>query len=387
MVSDKVDDRKAGSDPDQEEGYWFSTRLEASVRGRALSDPTEKAAFPKTGETATPLADALSREEYMPDLPPPDALSIYEEARRTLGAVFSSIRADEQVEPEELERLAGQIVSNILEMPPGSYDIRSPQFSNVLVSCLYDSFGTPSDLVDHCLNVAVLGVMLAQDRIAEEGKLVRLCLAAMLHDVGMLFVPSETWEHDRPLTAKELETVQHHAELGRERVSKLGGSLSELADIVGQEHERADGSGYPRGLKGPEIEELARIIGLADVFEALTHGRPHRPARTPHQAVRTILTEMREAFDEHLLRTFLNRITIYPLGSYVELSKGEVGRVVQVNEKSQMRPVLEVLRDTEGRAVDPPTIMELQGLPLVSIVRCLDGPPEPHEGQVASNAS
>ncbi|MCH7646762.1 MAG: hypothetical protein IH788_06140, partial [Nitrospinae bacterium] len=74
MVSDKVDDHKAGSEPDQEEGYWFSTRLAASVRGRALSDPTEKAAFPETGETATPLADALSREEYMPDRPPPDAL-------------------------------------------------------------------------------------------------------------------------------------------------------------------------------------------------------------------------------------------------------------------------------------------------------------------------
>jgi HD-GYP domain-containing protein (c-di-GMP phosphodiesterase class II) len=366
----------------EDEDDWFALAVEASVREEALTEPTVGLAFPEVIEEPTPLADPVTLGESLPSQST-DAWSLYQQARRTVETAFARIQAGEPVDSDALGHLAGQMVSNLLGMPPSSYDLRSSGFSQLLASCLYDSFGTQSDLVGHCLNVAILGVLLARDQVAPERELERFCLAALVHDVGMLFVPSGVWEHDRPIGDEEREGVRRHAEIGRERLAGLVGSLSELAPIVGQEHERVDGSGYPKGLKGQEIHWFAQIIGLADVFEALTHDRPHRRAQSPHQAVRTILADMREAFDAELLRAFLALLTVYPLGSFVELSTGAVGRVVQVNEANHLRPVVEIVRDPKGLSVQPPTVLELQGVAGTTIVRCLEGPPEPPGGRVA----
>ncbi len=372
----------APSHAQEDEDHLFSQAVGASVPDEPLSEPTATIPFPEPDETPTPLADSVTLGDPAL-LQPTDAWSLYQQARRTMEATFARIQAGEPVDSDALGHLAGQMVSNLLLMPPSSYDLRSSEFSQLLASCLYDSFGTQSDLVGHCLNVAILGVLLARDRVAPEGELERFCLAALVHDVGMLFVPPGAWEHDRPIGDEEREDVRRHAEIGRERLAGLGGSLSELAPIVAQEHERVDGSGYPKGLKGQEIHGFAQIIGLADVFEALTHDRPHRRAQSPHQAVRTILADMREAFDVELLRAFLALLTVYPLGSFVELSTGAFGRVVQINEANHLRPVVEIIRDPKGLPVQPPTALELQGVAGTTIVRCLEGPPEPPGGRVA----
>jgi HD-GYP domain-containing protein (c-di-GMP phosphodiesterase class II) len=236
--------------------------------------------------------------------------------------------------------------------------------------------------------VAILGVLLARGRIAPKQEVERFCVAALVHDVGMLFIPPEAWDHDRPLGEEERDAVRRHVEAGREYLAGLGGSLSELAPIVAQIHERVDGRGYPEGLKGDQIDGFAQIIGLADVFEALTHERPHRRAHTPHKAVRAILSaDMREAFDAELLRGFLALLSVYPLGSFVELSTGAIGRVVRLNEANHLRPVVEVVRDPKGLPVHPPTILKLQNVQGTTIVRCLEGPPEPPFGRVAPDPS
>lgn len=364
------------------EGHIFSIAAEASVREKSLTEPTPGVAASEVDETSTPMADAVTLSEPLLS-PTTDAWSLYQQARRTVEAAFDRIRAGEAVDSDALGRLAGQMVSNLLVPPPSSYDLRSTEFSQVLASCMYDSFGTASDLIGHCINVAILGVLLARDRIAPKEEVERFCLAALVHDVGMLFVPSGAWDHDRALDEEEREAVRRHVDIGRERIAGLGGYLSELAPVVAQEHERVDGSGYPDGLKGDQIDRFAQIIGLADVFEALTHDRPHRRAHTPHQAVRTILSDMRVALDADLLRALIDLLSVFPLGSFVELSTGAFGRVVRLNEANHLRPVVEVLRDPKGLPVQPPTVLELQAVPGTTIVRCLEGPPEPPGGRVA----
>ncbi len=363
------------SKPD-EEAYWFTTFLESPVRGQKR--PSEGAGLdePPRSHPTLPLMWGLSSGDGQ-GAPPLRAPPLFTEARRSLGRTFEQLKANDAIERHALEQLVNQIVSNIVVLSPDTYDLRSPLFGDTLFSFVYTSFGRPNDLVDHSLNVAVLSVMVAKKLGVCEADLARVCLAALVHDVGMLLLPSATLEQPRTLSEKEWTTVKYHAELGQELVSTLGGSLKDVAVIVGQEHERADGEGYPLGLRSHQIERFAKIIGLVDVFEALTHGRPHRPALTPHQAVRKLLAELRAGFDYEVLKAFMTLITVFPLGSLVELSTGEVARVVQVNGANPLRPLVEVVCDAEGLPVPSSAVRELWSNPTVSISRCLDAFPGP----------
>lgn len=363
----------------EEEPYWFSTFLESSVRDHeVLERPGEL--HPLEGEgRAEPFAGGSAPDDDLL-VTPIGARSLFEETGRALEAAFSSLKAGQPVEHAALEELAGQIVSNVVSLPADSYDLRSDLFPDTLYYRFLISYGKPYDIVEHSFQVALLSVVFARELGATNEGLARLCLAGLLHEVGMLFLPSEVWDHGRPLSKKEWATVRYHAELGRELVSKLGGSLAEAAAAVGQEHERADGSGYPLGLESPEIDGVAKVIGLVDVFDALTHGRPHRPPCTPHQALKIILTDMREAFDYDLLKAFLNLLTVFPLGSRVELTTGDKARVVRVDSRNPLRPMVEVVEDAEGRSLREPYLLELGSEAEVSVSSCLDGLYLPSEG-------
>jgi HD-GYP domain-containing protein (c-di-GMP phosphodiesterase class II) len=374
----RYDTRKTFSDDAEEESYWFSTFLESSVRDHEVYEQEKKEAPTEEGADEEPFTRALASDEDLL-VTSIKSLTLFEQAGQALESTFSNLKDNRPVEHLVLEELARKIVSNVVILPPDSYDLRSPLFQDTLYYHLLKSFGKPYDFVEHSLQVAILSVVFAKESGASKDGLIRLCLAALLHEVGMLFLPTTVWDHSRSLTEREKATIRYHAEFGQELVSKLEGALPDTATTLGQEHERADGSGYPLGLKSHEIEDLAKVIGLVDVFDALTHGRPHRPPCSPHQALKIILTEMREAFDYELLKAFLNLITVFPLGSYVELTTGEAARVVWVNSRNPLRPTVEVVGDAEGRPLPEPYPLELWSEAEVSVSRCIDDfylPPE-----------
>jgi HD-GYP domain-containing protein (c-di-GMP phosphodiesterase class II) len=240
--------------------------------------------------------------------------------------------------------------------------------------------GRASDLIEHSVHVAILSVLMGREQGMSRKELADLALAALVHDVGMLFLPPGALVQKRALSAREREVVESHPELGRDALLKLGGPFREIALVAWHEHERLDGSGYPQGLRGEEIEPLARLVGLADVFEALTHSRPHRLAHSPHRALRLLLEGMREAFGQELLSSLLNLITIYPLGSYVELSTKEVARVIRVERSHPLKPLVEVVYDRLGLPIHPPRLLNLRRQSALSIVRCVAGPPRKKKG-------
>jgi putative nucleotidyltransferase with HDIG domain len=114
--------------------------------------------------------------------------------------------------------------------------------------------------------------------------------AALLHDLGRAAVPIGTWEKPGPLTTSDWERVRTHA-YQTERILARSEALSELAPLAGMHHERQDGSGYHRGARGGQTPAEARLIAAADVYQALTQPRPHRPARTAGEAAEVVATE------------------------------------------------------------------------------------------------
>jgi len=205
--------------------------------------------------------------------------------------------------------------------------------------------GSGDYLVDNAVTVSIVSVKIAHALGYEPQKREQVALAGLLHDVGMFTLPdSVVYKPDR-ITNEELEMVRQHPEQGVRLLREAGGGNSWLERVILQEHERWDGSGYPHRLAGNQIDEIALIIGMADVFDALMSVRPHRAGSSPHRAIREVLVNGKTQFPYHLLKALVDQLAIYPLGTTVRLSTGEVGVVFQLNRQYPLRPILHVMQE------------------------------------------
>ena len=140
---------------------------------------------------------------------------------------------------------------------------------------------------NHSRKVALISEFIGKKAGLRGTALRNLTIAALLHDIGKIGVPEHIIDKQDKLTDEEFKIMKKHVNLGAE-IFRLYPEISHLSDIVLHHHERIDGSGYPEGLKGDEIPFAARILAIADVYEALTADRPYRKATSPEQAVRTM---------------------------------------------------------------------------------------------------
>jgi HD-GYP domain-containing protein (c-di-GMP phosphodiesterase class II) len=141
--------------------------------------------------------------------------------------------------------------------------------------------------------------------------------------------------------------------------------------VAYQHHERENGQGYPQGLRGNEINELAKIIGLLDSYEAMTHSRPYRKALGPSFSAKELLKTKHAAYSPNVIKAFLREISLYPVGSYVRLNNRAVAEVVETNQNHPLRPTVRILFDGEGNEVVDDVVIRLEHNPLFFIVEGL----------------
>jgi len=235
----------------------------------------------------------------------------------------------------------------------------------------YKRFEIPT----HCANVAIFAAKIALSRDMPLRDILRVIQAGLLHDIGMARLPQEVLVKEGGLTEDARTAMQRHPLLGAEIASRLGGDYGWLERAIGQEHERIDGSGYPEGLEGDRIDEIARIIGVADVFEAFSHLRVYRSPFTAFEALERVMQLRGNVFDQDIVDALANEISVFPLDSYVRLSSGTIGRVVATNPDNLMRPTIEVLWNQDWAPIEP-EIVSLDEAPEVAIERPL------HESEV-----
>ena len=190
-------------------------------------------------------------------------------------------------------------------------------------------------------------------------ELIELGISALLHDMGMI-------EHlhlsnqARRLTAKEYSEVKNHPIKGLEILKKIKNLNKIVPYVVHQHHERLDGSGYPRGLKGESISEYARIVGLADAYEAMVHQRPYRDKFLPLEGVREILNR-KEAFEHKLIKILIEKIGVFPIGTLAELNTKEIILVVKLDHTIPLRPVVrvQIIREADGKKPKETKMLDL----------------------------
>jgi len=208
--------------------------------------------------------------------------------------------------------------------------------------------GAGSYLGSHARNVARMGMFIADRHGFSEASVRAIGLCALLHDAGMDALPHDFIVEGRPLTPEEYRQVRLHPAAGAEYVRehfRFHGLLDTvIPTAIEQHHERSDGSGYPAGLAGERIHDFARVLSIADSFEAMTTPRPFRKPLNQPEAMRSLLVQgWRSAgggmYDHSLLKTLVFSASLYPPGSSVRLSDGRRARVVAATSDPK-RPVV-----------------------------------------------
>jgi HD-GYP domain-containing protein (c-di-GMP phosphodiesterase class II) len=257
------------------------------------------------------------------------------EANKMIKESMSNIRDGRNVNGEKVYKVISEVLDEILSN-------RSISFNLVDIRAMNDY------LFGHCLGVCILSLMTGIAAGYGFSRLRELGIGAILHDVGKLLIPDNILNKPGKLTPEELAEIQKHAQFGYDILKKCNDISSVSAHIAWQHHEKMNGGGYPRGIKGKEIHEFARIAAIADVYDALSTDRIYRKRWLPHEALEFIRDKNKEDFDPEFVKLFLANIAPFPIGSMVLLSNNEKGVVIKVPKEFSARPIVRVLFDLKG---------------------------------------
>ena len=196
----------------------------------------------------------------------------------------------------------------------------------------------------HCMYVAMLSVLIGMQLKYNQKQLNELALAGLMHDIGKVDIPLEIINKQGLLTEAEYAEIRTHPLRSIERLRHNHNMTQRVFNGISCHHEKYDGTGYPYGLKGDKIHVYARILALADVYDALTSDRSYRRAWMPSEAIEFMMAQSNIHFDYDLLQCFLRNVAAYPIGSVVTLSNGAIGLVIQNNTENTLRPKVRIVR-------------------------------------------
>ncbi|MGB8453439.1 MAG: HD-GYP domain-containing protein [Anaerocolumna sp.] len=199
----------------------------------------------------------------------------------------------------------------------------------------------------HCVNVGILAVSIGIKLNLTRDNLMYLGTAGILHDIGKKYVPIEVLDKQDKLSNEEFELIQKHPEMGFEILANALELNSVTKVGVLQHHERFDGSGYPRGLKGSEITIFGRILAVADTYDAMTSDRAYRNAFSPSETVEYLMGAGNQLYDSSVIDVFIKCVTVYPVGTCIELSDGTQGIILQNYSDCVLRPIVRNIKSKE----------------------------------------
>ncbi len=248
--------------------------------------------------------------------------------------------------------------------------IRELKNSKSEMNLLINAYAHDNYLFSHSVNVTIYSLSMAIKLGMDDKKLTEIAMGGILHDIGKTKIPQEILNKPGKLTYEEYEIIKKHPEYGFE-ILRNESSVSLLtAHCAFQHHEKLDGTGYPRGIKGDEIHPCAKIMAIADVFDAITSLRSYRKPLLPHEALEIVFAGAGTHFDYDLVQTFRTSVASYPIGVTVKLNTGETGVVVQYIYNAPGRPVVRIIKDPNGQELSNPYELDLSKHLTLMIIAC-----------------
>lgn len=297
-------------------------------------------------------------EEMLEDIEPQDPkfLEIKSDVVKQLSNVFSKLEYNiENVSLQGTLSAVTDIVEYLLE----NKNISQTYLMEIKT---YDNY-----TYVHSLNTCVLALFFGVQLSYNKSKLIELGMGSLLHDVGKTKIAKSILNKNDKLSTEEFEIMKKHSQYGYDIVNKMNDMSYRSKLIVLQHHERIDGNGYPKGIKGDRISKFAQITSISDVYDAMVSDRIYRKKIKENEAYELILGGAGTLFDWELVNIFKNNFSIYPLGVCVKLSDGQEGFIVGHNKCFPDRPIVRVLYNQEGAKIEPMEIDMVESLDI-----CID---------------
>lgn len=268
------------------------------------------------------------------------------EAKVLLKKVLSEVFEGKAIEVAPFEALADNMIESAL-------------LDDDALKCVSALRTKDAYLLEHSINVAFLLVTFGKYLKMDKEILRQMAVGGILHDIGKIKVDNKVLHKPGKLTPQEFEHMKLHQVFAIEIMAETKG-LSDLSkDICLMHHEKLDGNGYPRGLKGDEIPLHGRMSCIVDIFDALTATRCYKEAMSPAAAFKILLSLTPFHLDEKLVYDFIRCVGVYPVGSLVELSDGRIGIVWEAKDRDALHPVLKCFYSIKLKRYTSVTMVDL----------------------------
>jgi HD-GYP domain-containing protein (c-di-GMP phosphodiesterase class II) len=302
-------------------------RLELSL----LDDRGEPAPPPRIREPGAPYPVVASVTEEIPR-----AADAVERISASAVAIIDAFRAGDTVDHARVAAAVEPVVASLVRNPDAFFWLQALRKHGDYAYA-------------HAVDCCALAVALGRQLGLPETVLRDIATGGLLMDIGMTSVPSALLLKPGSLTESERVAVCAHVGAGEALYRHSGMDHGTTLEMLLHHHERRDGSGYPCGLAGSDIPLYARIAGIVDTYDAMISPRPWRAALSRHDALQAMYRECGRLFQDELIEQFMQCLGVYPVGSLVELSSGEVAIVMAQNPTRRLRPVLMLLTDAAKR--------------------------------------
>ncbi len=211
-----------------------------------------------------------------------------------------------------------------------------------IVGCINEIRDVDEYTYVHSINVSLLSMLIGKWLKLGEKKVKELVKAGVLHDIGKSKVDPTILNKTGKLTSQEFEEMKKHPIQGYRIAESMKGVSKNVCLGILMHHERNDGSGYPVGIKGPNIHEYAKIIAVADVYDAMTSNRSYKERQSPFDVFDFMENQSFGLLDPIVTNTFLSNIASYYIGDLVQLSNGLLGEIIFINSRHVSQPVVKV---------------------------------------------
>lgn len=251
----------------------------------------------------------------------------YNENMSTVKSILHNISTGKEIDSQSVNQATDSILTRINE-------------NRDIVNCINEMRMTDEYLYTHSINVSLLSMLIGKWLKYDYYRIKSLVSAGLLHDIGKGKISSAILNKPGALSKDEFEEIKKHSVYGFKIAETMPGISEEVLKGILMHHEREDGSGYPFGLKSDQIHDFAKILAVADIYDAMTSNRTYRDKVCPFDVIEHMERDSFETLDHRVVNVFLKNIASYYMGDFVKLSTGEIGEIVYINPYNVSKPII-----------------------------------------------
>ena len=274
------------------------------------------------------------------------ARRLHVEAQKIARLVLDDVRFGQKIQVDRIEPLAENMVESVFRNQDALLPLA--RLKNL------DDY-----TFEHSVGVSALLIAFGRSMKLPKDVIKEVALGGLLLDIGKANIPDAILKKPGKLTDDEFARMQSHVVEGLKLLNQVPGISEIVVQMVGEHHERFDGTGYPNKLAGKQISLYGQMAAIVDVYDAITSDKVYCRGMPPTQALKKLLEWSKHHFDPQLVQGFIRAIGIYPTGTLVRLESNRMGVVVEQNEGNLLEPVVRVFYHAAQQYYIPPEIVDL----------------------------